>query len=75
MRGVFFPLGGIQFEENKWDGNMWREMKFALHLLKQAVNPELKLEKCIRNWSEIAKSLAESPRQRKPQMVRLNCLS
>lgn len=54
---------------------MWREMTFALFLLKQAVNPELKLEKCIRDWPEIAGSLAESPRQRKPQMVMMNRLS
>lgn len=71
MRDDIFPPGAIQLNEC----NLWRETSFALHLIKQAVNPWLKLEECIQNWKAIAKMLAENPRNRTVQMAKLYFLS
>jgi hypothetical protein len=71
MRDDIFPPGGIQLN----DCNLWRETLFSLHLIKQAVNPKLKLEECIQNWKSIAKMLAENPRNRTAQMGKLHFLS
>lgn len=46
---------------------MWRETLLALHLIKQAATPRLNIKQCLRDWKEIAKSLAESPRKRRHQ--------
>jgi hypothetical protein len=64
MRAGVFSPGATLYEET----NLWRETSFALHLIKQAVNPRLDLNDCIKNWKTIAKSLAENPRQRKGSM-------
>jgi len=50
------------------ESNLWRESAFALHLLRQAANPHLKLAQCIRHWRPIAQQLAESPRRRHSQL-------
>ncbi len=46
-------------------------MSFALHLLKQAVNPRLSLGQCLENWGNISRNLAEPPRKRKLQLNKL----
>ena len=65
---VVFPPGDILLREFNEDdpeqANLWRETSFAFHLIKQAVNPVLNLENCLRNWRNIAGDLAESPRKR-----------
>lgn len=71
MKDDIFPPGGIQFDEC----NLWRETSFALHLVKQAVNPKLGLKNCIQNWKSISKKLSENPRRRKAQVVNLSSLS
>jgi hypothetical protein len=47
---------------------LWREISFAIHLIRQAVNPPLDVSECIAQWREIANNLAESPRKRNYQM-------
>jgi hypothetical protein len=71
MRAGVFSPGGTLYEET----NLWRETSFALHLIIQAVNPRLDLNACIKNWKNIAKSLAENPRKRKGAMNNLWILS
>lgn len=71
MRVDIFSHGDIQFDET----NLWREMSFALHLIKQAVNPRLGLLECIQNWKEIAKKLSENPRNRKTYMAKMSKLN
>jgi len=51
-------------EDDPKQTNLWRETSFAFHLIKQAVNPVLKLEDCVKNWRTIAGDLAEGPRIR-----------
>lgn len=58
-------------EQLEYEGNLWRESSFALHLVKQAVNLRLGLGKCICHWQEIAQQLAEPPRRRKAQLQML----
>lgn len=60
----------MRFDTLNWTGNLWRENSFALHLLKQAVNPSLNIESCLQNWREIARTLAEPHRRRHNQLVR-----
>jgi hypothetical protein len=67
-KGGFFPLGAIRSEQLEYEGNLWRESSFALHLLKQAVNPRLTLVQCIRHWQDIALQLAEPHRHRRRQL-------
>lgn len=71
MKAVFFPLGDIRCENVICKSNLWREMSFALHLLKQAVNPRLSLGQCLENWGNISRNLAEPPRKRKLQLNKL----
>ena len=71
MKVGIFSHGDIQYKKL----NLWRETSFALHLIKQAVNTRLSLLKCITDWKDIANSLAENPRQRRPQIEKLSFLS
>jgi hypothetical protein len=71
MKGDVFSLGDIQSNET----NLWRETSFALHLIKQAVNPILGLKKCIKNWRNIAKYLSENQRNRKRYVDNIKFLS
>lgn len=66
MREEIFPPGDIRSKD--CEENLWREMSFSLHLLRQSVNPPLSLHDCINDWEKISKKLAESPRKRKRQM-------
>ena len=71
---IFFPPGDISSEEIDEDlirRSMWREYSLAFYLIRQTVNPQLQLGKCIANWKDISKSLAERPRDRKSQADRL----
>ena len=43
-----------------------------LHLLKRAVDPGLKLERCINDWHSISRALRESPRKRGLQVEKFN---
>ncbi len=71
MKGGFFSLGDIQFEKT----NLWRETAFALHLIKQAVNPKLGLMNCLKNWKGIANKLSENTRSRKAYAAKITKLS
>ena len=71
MKVDIFSLGDIQFNET----NLWRETSFALHLIKQAVNPKLGLKECIQNWKEIAKNLSENTRNRRTYEANISNLS
>lgn len=68
MRGAFFPPGDIPCDHMDREASLWRELSFALHLVRQAVNPTLGLSECIGQWREIAKDLAEPPRKRTQQL-------
>jgi hypothetical protein len=48
----------------------WREFNFAYNQVKRAIEPYLSLEGMISGWNDIAKLLAEPPRQRKSQFSR-----
>lgn len=71
MKADIFSLGDIQFNET----NLWRETSFALHLIKQAVNPILGLKNCLQNWKKIAKNLSENARSRKTYEANISNLS
>lgn len=71
MRGVPFPPGDIHCDAMGAETSLWRETSFALHLIRQAVNPRLDLAECVAQWAEISKNLAESPRKRMKQLRRL----
>lgn len=71
MKEDVFSLGDIQFTET----NLWRETSFALHLIKQAVNPRLGIMNCLKNWKEIAKKLSENPRNREGYAAKITKLS
>jgi len=51
--------------------NLWRETSFALHLLRQAINPLMSLKDCISDWRNIAEGLAEGKRKRIRQLYKL----
>ena len=68
MRGAFFPPGDIHCDDVDREASLWRELSFALHLVRQTVNPTLGLSECISQWREIARDLAEAPRKRMPQL-------
>jgi hypothetical protein len=54
---------------------LWRELSFASHLIRQAVNPPLDLPECLSQWNDIAFHLSEPPRQRRKQLHTLReCL-
>ena len=71
MKGAFFPPGGIPFDDTDREASLWRELSFALHLVRQAVNPPVGITKCIGQWDDIANDLAEPPRRRQTQARRL----
>lgn len=71
MKADVFSPGDIQSNET----NLWRETSFALHLIKQAVDPRLGLKKCIRNWKKIAKYLSENQRNRQGYVENMAFLS
>jgi hypothetical protein len=64
---TIFPPGVTVWEKGKTKSE-WREFAFALHLLQQAVDPVLSLKEVLQGWRDISKALAESSRQRKPQL-------
>ena len=68
MRGAFFPPGDIHCDDVDREASLWRELSFAFHLVRQAVNPTLGLSECINQWREIARDLAEPPRKRMQQL-------
>jgi len=72
MRAAFFPPGDTRSERTDRDRSRWREVSFALHLIRQALNPNLRLVDCLAQWNRIAADLAEPPRMRKYQMDALN---
>jgi hypothetical protein len=66
--GRFFPPGDIRYYDLDDNSCLWRETSFAFHLIKQAINPQLSIMRCLENWKEISKDLAESLRSRKRQL-------
>jgi len=68
MKGVFFPPGDIRYYDSDDNSCLWRETSFAFHLIRQAINPQLSIMRCLENWKEISKDLAESLRSRKRQL-------
>jgi hypothetical protein len=50
----------------------WREFRFALHPIRQAIEPHLALRKTLDQWPEIERGLAESNRKRKLQGLYLS---
>jgi hypothetical protein len=71
MKAVFFPPGDIPCDEEVREACFWRELAFATHLVRQAVNPSLNLTDCIQKWGAIARDLAEPPRERSYQMNKI----
>jgi hypothetical protein len=69
MKGVIFPPGDTPSEASD---SIWRELQFALHLLRQAVNPQLRLGDCLAEWDGIARMLADPPRKRRLQLDLIN---
>lgn len=53
---------------------LWRETSFVLELLSRAILPVLSLNDAIKDWSRIAHQLAEPPRRRVRQTVRVQDL-
>ena len=70
MKGGIFPLGAIRLGTLNWTGNLWRENSFALHLLRQSVNPSLNVQVCLQHWQGISRILAEPPRERHSQLAK-----
>lgn len=64
---TIFPPGVTVWEEKKIKSE-WREFAFGLHQLQQAVDPAISLKKVLHGWGDISNALAESSRQRKPQI-------
>lgn len=54
--------------KNSQPQSPWREFNFAYHQVKRTIEPHLPLEDMVAGWNEIAKSLAERPRKRNPQL-------
>jgi hypothetical protein len=69
--GAFFPPGDIRSDLADREPCRWREMSFALHLIRQAVNPVLHLSNCLAHWNSIAVDLAEPHRHRGSQLAGL----
>jgi hypothetical protein len=53
----------------------WREFRFALHQIQNAIAPRLDLQQTISSWNEIARALAEPPRRRLPQCLSLELVA
>ena len=64
-----FPPGDTSWK-NTQPQSVWREFNFAYNQVKRAIEPHLALEDMITGWNDIAKLLAEAPRNRKPQFSR-----
>ena len=62
-----FPPGDISWRNDR-PQSAWREFNFAYNQVKQAILPKLPLDNVIKEWNEIAKSLAERPRKRQLQL-------
>ena len=48
----------------------WREFSFALHQLRQCIDPCLPLAATLANWNTLAADLSEPSRKRAPQVAR-----
>jgi len=46
-----------------------------LHQVQQTIEPTIVLNQTINQWTEISKDLAESTRNRRPQLTEYNSLS
>ena len=73
MKDDFFPRGDtlgdtLGNDEDDREYSIWRELSFALHLIRQAVNPLLNMADCLNRWHTIARNLAEPPRKRNYQI-------
>jgi hypothetical protein len=47
----------------------WREFKFTLHQVQQAIEPQVPLQQVLSSWNQIAQALAENSRDRSPQVM------
>ena len=70
--GRFFPLGDTPCDENTREASLWRGLSFALHLVRQVVNPPLHIDGCLEKWQEIATKLAEPPKRQSYQMRKIS---
>lgn len=43
-----------------------------LHLLRSAVNPDMNMEECVKDWGSISRQLREAPRRREYQVPALS---
>jgi len=57
----------MNWEKNRVRSN-WREFSFVYNQVKRIIDPELALNKMIRNWKQISILLSEGNRKRKPQL-------
>jgi hypothetical protein len=48
--------------------SLWREFSLALHQIQQAIEPHLSLQQTFSTWNQIARALAETLRNRLPQL-------
>lgn len=64
MKGVYFPPGDTRFDSDTRNLCLWRELTFALFLIRLAANPRLNMAECLAKWNCIAAELAEGPRKR-----------
>jgi hypothetical protein len=64
---AIFPPGDTHSPRHKIHSR-WREFSFALHQLRQAIDPPLALAATMANWNTLAADLAESSRKRVPQV-------
>lgn len=66
---MIFPPGVTAWERDKTKSE-WREFAFMLHMIQQAIEPNLSLKKVISGWNELSSALAESSRMRRLQVSR-----
>jgi ribosomal protein L18E len=79
MKGAPLPPGDTHFDlidtedepSSEAEASLWRELSFALFLIRRAVNPNLRIEACLQEWKQIAKDLSEPPRKRRQQIKKL----
>jgi hypothetical protein len=66
-----------QATHHKWWGphSPSREFGFALHLVQQAIEPNLSLQQTVCSWNQIARALAERSRMRSLQLGTWHLLS
>lgn len=74
MKDGFFPHGDILYEEQD-DYCLWRETSFALHLIKNAIVPEISISKCLKEWRNIQYKLRDKRITRKPKMTLIQFLT